>query len=186
MSVKIHYGKIVKDMECTDLLKYLSNTVPDQVLEAIHRGQVSGADWAWTLARMETIEQLKAEIGDIGAFQLAKLKREAQETNQGLEALRREVEGRPYPPARNQTRAAVGMSAKQPLLEWDSPGELESATGEGGQRQPRQERIPHDSGVLQQDQTVLSQRVGGLRAVVRRVAGNLQPEVCETDRGDQG
>jgi len=106
MSVKVHYGKVVADMACDELLRYLDGTVSGQVLEAIHRGGVSGKDWAWTLSKMESLEELKAEIGDVGAFTLARLKREAQESEPMGES-----QG-----SRSPCRAVKGAQEREPKI----------------------------------------------------------------------
>ena len=76
-SVKIRFGKYVREMNCEELVKYLEDIAPEKAVEAVYQGNVSGADWAWALSTQESIKMLKEVTGDIGVFQMARLVRDA-------------------------------------------------------------------------------------------------------------
>ena len=78
-SVTIHYGRSVGEMDCKQLCFYLHGLVPDETLANLKKDQVNGADWAWTIGRFKDIKDMRAEVGEISTYVMARLVREAAE-----------------------------------------------------------------------------------------------------------
>ena len=79
-SVNERYGKQVKDMDRTELVRYLKDSgVHPATAKNVEAAGIGGRDWVWTLTRITGVESFKTEIGAVGLLQLAKLVREADE-----------------------------------------------------------------------------------------------------------